>query len=126
MAHSYGFWISMAVTSFHVLYEPKHRCFIPNCDGETADTIISFNASYCNFALPTSYNSTELFKRDEEFDPCLMYNGLNDENTCSKESFNAMDRIKCQSYVYDQSIFEETLTSQLNLASYFFHFVFVC
>ena len=104
-------WLLHLFTS----YEPKHRCFIPNCDTKS-ESGVGFNATYLEFALPKSYNSTELLKVDEEFDPCRM-NKVVIESSCSQASFNVTDVVNCESYVYDDSVFQETLTSQLNLVS---------
>ena len=60
-------WLLHLFTS----YEPKHRCFIPNCDTKS-ETGIEFNATYLQFALPKSNSSTELLKVDENVQMCLM------------------------------------------------------
>ena len=54
---------------------------------------------------------------DEEFDQCKM-NNIVIESSCSKASFNVSDVVNCEEFVYDDSIFQETLTTQLNLVSF--------
>ena len=55
---------------------------------------------------------------NDRFDPCHMYYPL-DDSTCSNDTFNTTHEIRCEKYVYDDSIFEETLTSKLDLVNHF-------
>ena len=76
--------------------------------------------------LPKEYSSGEMFGNDEKFDPCKMYalheTGIVSENSitnvqCHSESFDNGTVMACESYVYDKSIFPETLTTSFNLVS---------
>ena len=73
--------------------------------------------------LPKEYSSGEMFGNDEKFDPCKMYAlheaGIDSENSgiCHLESFDNGTVMACESYVYDTSIFPETLTTSFNLVS---------
>ena len=67
-----------------------------------------------------------MFGNDEKFDPCKMYalhetgidSGIN--GACHSESFDNGTVMACESYVYDTSIFPETLTTSFNLVSNYF------
>ena len=72
------------------------------------------------------YSSGEMFGNDEKFDPCKMYalheTGIDSENSitnvqCHSESFDNGTVMACESYVYDTTIFPETLTTSFNLVS---------
>ena len=97
-------WLLHLFTS----YEPKHRCFVPNCDDLTS----IFESDFTQFALPQSYKSAEMLQKDQAFDPCQQFNSSFD--SCKAEFFSNQT-VKCNSFVYDNSIFEETLTSKLDL-----------
>ena len=69
-----------------------------------------------------------MFGNNEKFDPCKMYalheTGIVSENSitnvqCHSESFDNGTVMACESYVYDKSIFPETLTTSFNLVSIF-------
>ena len=83
------------------------------------------DASFQKYALPKEYSSSEMFGNDEKFDPCQMY-GINDgvdlKNSedlgfCQSDSFDNSTIMACESYVYDRSIFPETLTTSFDLVS---------
>ena len=66
-----------------------------------------------------------MFGNDEKFDPCQMY-AINEEvnwknseafGFCQSESFDNSTIMACESYVYDRSIFTETLTTSFDLVS---------
>ena len=60
-----------------------------------------------------------MFVEDETFNPCQMY-ALKDAQTtgsCSPESFDVNSTVNCQSFVYDTSVFPETLTTIHDLVS---------
>ena len=78
------------------------------------------DASYRNFSLPREYSSNDMFLKDENFDPCQMYALKDSQNlgSCDAESFNTSKTIECQSFVYDTSLFPETLTTKLDLVSF--------
>jgi hypothetical protein len=58
-----------------------------------------------------------MFKAAEAFDPCNMFENMNPYN-CQPESFDNSSIVACESFVYDLSIFPETLTTKLDLVSY--------
>ena len=74
-------------------------------------------ASFRNFTLPKEYSSSEMFVEDETYNPCQMYALKDTESTgsCRAESFDNTTTIDCQSFVYDTSLFPETLTTKLDL-----------
>ena len=85
------------------------------------------DASFQKYALPKEYSSSEMFGNDEKFDPCQMY-AINEEvnwknseafGFCQSESFDNSTIMACESYVYDRSIFPETLTTSFDLVSTF-------
>ena len=82
-----------------------------------------------SITLPKEYSSSEMFGNDEKFNPCKMYalheTGIDSENSginaaCYSESFDNGTVMACESYVYDTSIFPETLTTSFNLVSNYF------
>ena len=68
-----------------------------------------------------------MFGNDEKFDPCQMYainEGVKWKNSeafgfCQSDSFDNSTIMACESYVYDRSIFPETLTTSFDLVSTF-------
>ena len=58
-----------------------------------------------------------MFVEDETYNPCQMYALKDTESTgsCRAESFDNTTTIDCQSFVYDTSLFPETLTTKLDL-----------
>ena len=58
-----------------------------------------------------------MFVEDETYNPCQMYALKDPESTgsCRAESFDNTTTIDCQSFVYDSSLFPETLTTKLDL-----------
>jgi hypothetical protein len=100
-------------------YAPRHRCFIPGCDTDWSNSPFknAIDASYTQFALPTEHQGTDMFKAAEAFDPCNMFEHTNPYN-CQPESFDNSSIVACESFVYDLSIFPETLTTKWDLVSY--------
>ena len=96
-------------------FEPRHRCFVPNCDGISNISAI-MEAPFVDYSLPKAYGSSEMLREDEPFNPCQMYD-VRDKNTatCSPLSFDNSSVIGCNKYVYDTSEMIETLTTKLNL-----------
>jgi hypothetical protein len=100
-------------------YAPRHRCFIPGCDTDWSNSTFKndIDASYRQFALPTEHQGSDMFKAAEAFDPCNMFEH-NLPYNCQPESFDNSSIVACESFVYDLSIFPETLTTKLDLVSY--------
>ena len=98
-------------------FEPRHRCFVPNCDDN-----LNYNEIQTEFikhALPKDYGSSEMFREDESFDPCKMFESVGQGNlttqNCNAQSFLNSSVIKCDLFVFDTSMFEETLTMKFDL-----------
>ena len=99
-------------------FEPRHRCFIPNCDNEgTSNITNNIHETFVQHALPKEYGSSEIFREDENFDPCRMYEFINHptEPGCSQHSFDNSSVLRCDQFVYDDSVFTETLTTKFDL-----------
>ena len=95
-------------------FEPRHRCFVQKCEKDSK----IFNSSVVEYALPTKYGSSEIFREDEKFDPCRMYEFVGNKEepeACSAQSFNNATVLKCDDFVYDTSVFTETLTTKFDL-----------
>ena len=101
-----------------VCFEPRHRCYIPNCDTLSPP---SMDANWMVFAIPT-YDpnneeqscQTEMLKEDELFDSCRRYSAM-DETTCDANWFNQSRIEKCETFVYDTSVVTENFTTKFNL-----------
>ena len=103
-------------TLIHIFaaFEPSHRCYVSYCDQN--DSANAIHTHFTQFALPNEYASSEIFKEDETFDPCQMYERTEEStNTCTRTSFNHSSIQKCKKWVYDTKEFTETLTSKSNL-----------
>ena len=102
-------------------YAPEFRCFVPGCDDDTPmkNESISVDNAILDFALPKEYSSTEIFTTADH-DPCHMYQN-DGSGICSAEAFDKSSTIACESYVYDQNLFPETLTTKLDLVSLFLY-----
>ena len=103
-------------TLIHIFaaFEPSHRCYVSYCDKNSSANEI--HSHFTQFALPNEYASSEIFKEDETFDPCQMYERFDDStDTCTRTSFNQSSILKCNKWVYDTKEFTETLTSKSNL-----------
>ena len=87
-------------------YEPKHRCYISGCDPN--DKYWSSNDSYLKFAIPLK-SASGLFGQDANPDSCSMYQLL-DSTSCNPGSFDNATLDQCQMFLYDTSLFTETLT----------------
>ena len=94
-------------------YEPKHRCYISGCDPN--DKYWSSNDSYLEFAIPLK-SASGLFGQGANPDSCSMYQLL-DSPTCNPGSFDNVTLDLCQLFLYDKSLFTETLTTKFNLVS---------
>ena len=77
----------------------------------------SSNSSFIEFALPPSKSDSGMFEEDSQYDSCSMFQNL-DSSTCHPDLFDNATTILCQSYVYETSLFPETLTTEFNLVRY--------
>ena len=97
-------------------FEPRHRCFVPVCDKSSKNSSNTIQTSFVQFSLPKEYGSSEILRADEGFDPCKMYDTIDDSTTtCSSPSFNTSSIINCNKWVYDTTEFTETLTTKEDL-----------
>ena len=94
-------------------YEPKFRCYIPICDDINETNTI--DEWFTAFAIPPKESSSDMFMETSEYDPCHMSPILKNITECNKFSFDASEKVACSQYVYDDSLFEETLTTSLDL-----------
>ena len=107
-------------------YAPTHRCHISQCEAfNESDKVTSdiFNQDWLEHAIPSEQSTSNYLAADNEFDQCLMFNVSEDafiptlsanEDQCVAETF-ANETIACQNYVYDNTYFDETLTTKLDL-----------
>ena len=101
-------------------FEPRHRCFVPTCDGNNA-TIIE--PDWISLAIPTIDSSNnegdtcqaEMLKEDELFDSCHRYQSIQNQTSCNMQSFNQSDIVSCESFVYDTSVVIESFTTKFDL-----------
>ena len=88
-------------------YEPRHRCFVQNCDNSIETNTIQ--TDFIQYALPIEYGSNEIFREDENFDPCHMFQNVKNKettnNSCNADMFLNSSVIKCNEYVYDTLVF---------------------
>ena len=98
-------------------YEPRHRCFVQNCDNGIENNAIQ--TDFIQYALPIEYGSNEIFREDENFDPCHMFEKAESNettrNSCNANDFFNSSIVRCNGYVYDTSVFEQTLTTKFDL-----------
>ena len=100
-------WLLHLFTS----YEVKHRCYVPSCDSDQTKYLANFTA----FTLPINTEDTkegELFLQAEQYSECEMFEKVDDN--CLEDSFTNVS-VPCETFVYDRSIFEETLTTEFDL-----------
>ena len=89
-------------------YLPDYRCVVPNCD----TNLTSITADFLEFSVPKEHSSTEMFTT-AKYDPCHVYESKTD--SCSNSGFDNSSKETCNAYVYDETIFPETLTTKLDL-----------
>jgi hypothetical protein len=94
-------------------YTPPHRCYIPICDGE--ETFPLVNASFVSFAVPEEHNAKEFVTDGSPFDPCSAYQPIDPNGGCTPENFETSNATTCDQFVFDHSVYAETLTTKLDL-----------
>ncbi|GFT90670.1 organic cation transporter protein [Nephila pilipes] len=89
-----------------LLGEPKHRCYVPNCD--TNET--QYLENFVHFAIPniTTEDGSTL-------NPCERYEVIKGENYCGPLAFNINKTYACDNFVWDHSEFENTVVSDFNI-----------
>eukprot|EP00096_Caligus_rogercresseyi_P016187 TRINITY_DN8755_c0_g1_i1.p1 TRINITY_DN8755_c0_g1~~TRINITY_DN8755_c0_g1_i1.p1 ORF type:complete len:552 (+),score=61.03 TRINITY_DN8755_c0_g1_i1:48-1658(+) len=89
-------------------FAPDHRCSIPVCDA-------SNNTEWMDFAYPLSQKSSNFLKTDTEYDTCQSFKVIDENGGCEKSNFNASVVESCEDWIYDQSEFEYTLSTEHDL-----------
>ena len=95
-------------------YTPDHRCFIPECD--SSNTAVA--ESWLAIAVPKTRHKFEFLRDIPAFSNCERFNHFNNTESnqlCSVNNFDYTETITCETYVYDQSVFKESLTTKLDL-----------
>ena len=110
-----------------------YRCRVNGCDTDTSE----FDEDFLSFSLPREYSAGEFLKDGATFDPCRVYKRLPGTEGCRPENFDKSEKTAhcrlhfnntvsfffhpssttehCDAYVYDSSLYEATLTTELNL-----------
>lgn len=94
---------------------PSHRCFVEGCDlGSLNDRDVvglqSYNDSFLKFTIPKVGNT-------EQLDSCRL-NGRQDVTSfdlCLAQLFDNRTQNTCDEYVFEQSVFENTVVTEFNL-----------
>ena len=72
-----------------------------------------YEADWLKYAVPSEKHSSNFLDSKNKYDGCSMYKPASE--SCSQESFNQSDTIPCKDYIYDNTFFDETLSTKLNL-----------
>lgn len=93
------------------VFEPQHRCKIDQCEafGSAVD------ANWTKFALPLQIEANEFLSKAAEIDSCHRFEFFSPDGECKVENFNKDNILPCDSWVYDESEFPETLSTKINL-----------
>lgn len=95
-------------------FSPPHRCFVSICDNYPPGNA-SYTEPWTSFAIPEEKESEGFLKENEALSQCSMYPIKEGAVDCSPNSFDNRSTLPCSAYIYDRSIFEETLTTELDL-----------
>ena len=115
-AASFPFFIYM-----YSAFAPPHRCFVPVCD--TFPDNSTYQEPWTRYAIPPGEEHVD---GGEKLSQCSMYALKGGAKGCLPESFDNTTTQPCEEYIYDRSIFEETLTTELDLVcndEYKVHFI---
>ena len=74
-----------------------------------------YESEWLEFAIPKEEESSNFLDSKNKFDGCTMYKQNYSKNSCVLDSFNHSEIIKCTKYIYDNTFFDETLATKLNL-----------
>lgn len=91
-------------------YTPSHRCQIPRCDAANS----SYEEPWVRFAVPKAGQEDSFLRASEEFAQCSMFK-MEEGSECAPDSFSRNETVPCGDYVYDKSVFTDTLTTELDL-----------
>ena len=97
-------------------FSPPHRCYLPCQDTSTTSNTVELS----NLTWYTSLHSLHSLQQDELQSGCQFYDYLGEaEDTvadgCQADMFNTSHLTHCQSFVYDRSVFQETLVTKFDL-----------
>ena len=74
-----------------------------------------YEADWLKYAVPSEKHSSNFLDSKNKYDGCSMYKPVEDEEVCHQKSFNQSETIPCTEYIYDNTFFDETLATKLNL-----------
>ena len=89
-------------------FVPSHRCQVPCLDNNTRDTIDLSHLDWYQNIDPAQKLASD----------CQFYEYVGEEELgagCEAEMFNSSSITSCSSYVYDKSVFQETLVTKFDL-----------
>eukprot|EP00095_Tigriopus_kingsejongensis_P007773 maker-scaffold154_size301342-snap-gene-2.22 protein:Tk07773 transcript:maker-scaffold154_size301342-snap-gene-2.22-mRNA-1 annotation:"hypothetical protein BRAFLDRAFT_225757" len=93
-------------------YTPPHRCFIEGCDSDEGS---AFQRDFLNFTIPMESVPKSFLGKSVGLDACAMYQRTNGSNRqCASDQFSSLVQ-SCEHFVYDQSEFPATITTELDL-----------
>ena len=72
-----------------------------------------YDPDWLKYAIPSEEETSNYLDAKNTFDGCSMYKPTSE--SCSLESFNQSDTIQCTDYIYDNTFFDETLSTKLNM-----------
>ena len=96
-------------------FVPPHRCRVQQCDDGDDPRPPLVNETWTDIAIPKVEAVEGLFSSRGATEECAMFRVLDDRGDCSPDNFDRNVTVECQEYVYDSSVFEETLATKLNL-----------
>ncbi len=99
-------------------YTPEHRCRVDICEEEDhgGSTDVEVEPAWTKFAIPPNEEKVSFLKEDQEMSRCKMFMTVEGAEECIPQSFHNETKVPCpDGYVYDRSIFQETITTRLDL-----------
>lgn len=109
-------------------YIPAHRCRVPICESDNQTSVDAniFGPEWLSFAIPSEGSSSNFLASKNAYDGCRRFKQLDVPAVpgiigaekpgylCSPQSFSN-ETESCDDYIYDNSYFDETLSTRLNL-----------
>ncbi|PRD25419.1 UNVERIFIED_CONTAM: Orct [Trichonephila clavipes] len=89
-----------------LLGEPKHRCYVPNCD--TNET--QYLENFVHFAIPNITTEDGI-----TLNPCERYEVFKGADYCEPHAFNINKTVACDNFMWDHSEYESTVVSDFNI-----------
>ncbi len=109
-------------------YTPDHRCLVPVCDNSSLDLDLNldhdqqgFRPNWTQFAIPKSAiggggEEEGLLAMTSDMEQCRRYEAIDGSGACESNNFNQAKMSGCDGqFIYDQSVFGRTVTTELNL-----------